>query len=135
MESKSKSGYCVCMDYADAHAELSSPVIQGIYKMAWAYPDKRPVPRHICHVGGGGVNFTWKNKERKFEWEILPDGAVEYITVEIVPNDGPDTEVCTHGALPADFPHYQYASMFHGLLAWMDFDEIQAIKRQTGTDK
>jgi hypothetical protein len=43
--------------------------------------DELPVPQ-IGPVSGGGIQIEWHVADRELEIEILPDGSVEFLTVE-----------------------------------------------------
>ena len=43
--------------------------------------DDPPEPQ-IVPVPGGGLQIEWESAERELEIEILPSGAIEYLTVE-----------------------------------------------------
>lgn len=90
--------------------EGGEPINQRILAIAGEllFPLSRiqpPVPR-IAPVLGGGVQFEWRVQDRELEIEILPDGSVEYLTIE-----GRDTY---EGRLP-DLPKQEVVS----LVTWL----------------
>lgn len=65
-----------------------------------------PIPR-IAPVLGGGLQFEWRAGPRELEIEILPDGSVEYLTI-----DGAQTQ---EGLLP-DLPKQAVMSLVEWLM-------------------
>ena len=59
---------------------------------------------HVAPVPGGGIQLEWGAGERQLEFEILPDGSVDYLKAE---GGGPVEQ----GTLTA--------SRVHSLLAWL----------------
>jgi hypothetical protein len=62
-----------------------------------------PVP-DVAPVPGGGIQFEWGVGQRELEFEILPDGSVEYLKAE-------GGEPVEQGALAL--------SRVHSILAWL----------------
>ena len=71
-------------------------------------------PPQIVPVSGGGLQIEWTSANRELEIEILPDGSIEYLTVE-----GERTD---EGPIPAE-----HADLFvQGLVRWLSGRNVYA---------
>jgi hypothetical protein len=66
----------------------------------------------IFPVTGGGVGITWQLSNRKLEIETLPDGTLEYFTVDR--EEGTDKETVREGLLSLD-----RMGKVRGLIEWL----------------
>ena len=66
--------------------------------------DDLPVP-HVAPVPGGGIQFEWSVGQRELEFEILPDGSVEFLKSD--------------GRQPLEEGQLRHVDQMLSLLSWL----------------
>jgi hypothetical protein len=56
-------------------------VASGILLLVQIMGEDVPTPQ-VCPVPGGGVQLEWQRANRALELEALPDGSVQFLTVD-----------------------------------------------------